>query len=77
MDVESNTFSQFNHPFQEGDLVSFVSEGSPQCPLSEFLTYKVIDTQPHSFKVAYSDSDDPVNITDNRLNEYGEEGGVH
>ena len=77
VDVESNTFSQFNHPFQEGDLVSFVSEGSPPCPLSEFLTYKVIDTQPHSFKVAYSDSDDPVNITDLGLNEYGEEGGVH
>jgi hypothetical protein len=77
VDVESNTFSQFNHPFQEGDLVSFVSEGSPPSPLSEFLSYYIVDTQPHSFKVSYGALEDPINITDVGLNEYGEEGGVH
>ena len=77
VDIESNRFNQFNHPFEEGDLVTFVSEGSPPAPLSEYISYYIVDPEPHSFKVSYGTLLNPINITDTGLNEHGSAGGVH
>ena len=76
LDLESNTFTSFNHGFEDEELVEFVSEGTLPAGLSRGQ-YEICNKTIHTFQVKRKGANVIVNILDAGEDYLGNKGGIH
>ena len=81
LDIDLSRIKVFNHGFNEGDRVRFVSDGTLPLGLDKdkiaLNSYYIVNTTEHSFQVSVMSGGDPVSIIDSGKDQFGNSGGLH
>lgn len=77
LDIESNTFTSFDHGFEDDEVVEFVSEGTLPAGIKGGTKYEICNKTIHTFQVKELGSSAVLNILDDGEDSLGNKGGVH
>ena len=77
VDVGKNLFKIFNHVFEDGDLISFVSDGRLPRGLEYGSNYYIINSTKHTFQVSVGPGGSSLEIQDEGEDRLGNPSGQH